>query len=135
MVDRVTRFGVSIPKKTVERFDETIKTMGYVNRSKAISDAIKEFITHRALEPGKTFTGTISYAFDHHTHDINKRLVDIQHGFEENIKATMHSHISHDKCVEVMIVSGETERIKQLYGNISAIKGVENCAIASLEVK
>jgi len=133
MADRITRFGVSIPARELKRFDETIDDLGYENRSKAILDAINEFNTQKNITGKGSMTSTISYIYDHHVSDVNKKLVELQHGFEENIKSTMHSHITHDLCVEVLIVHGTTSKIQKLYGGLSAIKGVKNCKIAVLE--
>jgi len=135
MVDRVTRFGVSLSSKLVERFDRIISELGYDNRSKAIADAITEFIHQKKIPDGGNLTGTISYIYDHHVSDVNKKLVELQHGFEKNIRSTMHSHITHDECVEVLIVEGSAKEIQTLYGELGAVRGVQNCKISTLKLK
>lgn len=135
MAERVTRFGVSLPKSLVERFDDTINQLGYDNRSKAVSDAVNEFISQKRVAGNSDIIGTISYMYDHHVSDVNRKLVELQHGFEKNIKSTMHSHITHDDCVEVLIVEGSSEKIRQLYGGLSATRGVRNCKLATLDAK
>ncbi|MBD3388796.1 MAG: nickel-responsive transcriptional regulator NikR [Candidatus Altiarchaeales archaeon] len=133
MADRVTRFGVSLPGKLVERFDRLIEDLGYSNRSKAIADAVREFITQKRPRSNGKATGTISYLYDHHVSDVNKKLVELQHKHETSIKSTMHSHITHAECVEVLIVEGEAVKIRELYGGLSAIRGVENCKLSILK--
>jgi CopG family nickel-responsive transcriptional regulator len=135
MTDKVTRFGVSLPTSLVERFDETINQLGYDNRSKAISDALNEFINQKKISEKSNITGTISYIYDHHVSNVNKKLVELQHGFENNIKSTMHSHITHKECVEVLIVEGHSKEIQKLYGGLSAIRGVQNCKLSTLNTK
>jgi CopG family nickel-responsive transcriptional regulator len=132
VVERVTRFGVSLPNGLIENFDETIAELGYGNRSKAIADAITEFINQKKVTDGVNIIGTISYIYDHHVSDVNRKLVELQHRYEENIKSTMHSHITHDECVEVLIIEGESKKIERLYGGLSSIRGVQNCKLSTL---
>jgi CopG family transcriptional regulator, nickel-responsive regulator len=134
-MERVTRFGVSLPASLVDRFDKHIRELGYDNRSKAIHDAVTDFITQSTLTGGMEFIGTISYVYDHHAGDVTHRLTELQHDHDRVIKSTMHAHITHDLCVEVMIVEGKAEEIQKLYGSISSSRGVENCKIATLMKK
>ncbi len=135
MIDRVTRFGVSLPTQLVERFDETLTELGYDNRSKAILDAITEFLNQKTITKDSNIIGTISYMYDHHVSNVNKKLVELQHGFEKNIKSTMHSHITHKECVEVLIVEGHSKEVQKLFGGLSAIRGVQNCKLSTLNMK
>jgi CopG family nickel-responsive transcriptional regulator len=135
MVDRVTRFGVSLPTSLTEKFDKTIGELGYTKRSKAIADAVTEFINQKSISGDSNVIGTISYIYDHHITGVNRKLVEFQHGFEKNIKSTMHSHITHNKCVEVLIVEGDPKVIQKLLGGLSAIRGVENCKLATLNLE
>lgn len=135
-MDRATRFGISVPRNLLKKFDETIRKLGYANRSKAIQDAICDFITNKRWEDEtKHFIGTISYAYDHHTGDVTQKLTSIQHDFSGVIKSTMHSHITHADCVEVLIVSGRPAEIKKLYNLLSATRGVVNCKMSKLTTK
>ena len=132
-MERETRFGVSLPANLVEKFDKHITELGYDNRSKAIHDAVLDFITQSSLkQAGGGFVGTISYVYNHHAGDVTHRLTELQHDHDDLIKSTMHSHITHDLCVEVMIVEGKTIEIQKLFGSISSARGVENCKIAAL---
>lgn len=131
---KITRFGVSLPKKLVDRFDETIESLGYKNRSKAIQDALTEFINQKRINTKDSkVTCTISYLYDHHTSGVNSKLTEIQHKHGLRIKSTMHAHLSHHQCVEVLIAEGKPLEIQKLYGNLSAIRGVQNCKIAVLD--
>ena len=122
----VVRFGVSLPGKLVKKFDETIRGMGYFNRSKAVGDALTGFIVDKAWQEGGTRIATISFQYDHGVRGVNHKLVEIQHHFDCVI-STMHAHVSHDDCVEVLIARGEAKQIKKLAGEISAINGIKNC--------
>ncbi|MFC2154736.1 nickel-responsive transcriptional regulator NikR [Candidatus Altiarchaeota archaeon] len=137
MVERVTRFGVSLPRPLVEKFDQTLEEIGYDNRSKAIQDAVSEFIDQKKIKGKKDeeIIGTISYLYDHHTSNVNEKLVEVQHDFGGGIKSMMHAHFTHHDCVEVLIVQGKTRKVEKLSGAISAIRGVKNCKLSMLKTK
>ncbi|MFH0860735.1 MAG: nickel-responsive transcriptional regulator NikR [Candidatus Altiarchaeota archaeon] len=132
-MDRAARFGVSMPSKQLEKFDKIVGELDYPNRSKALNDAVTDFIKNKRwdLEEG-VFVGSISYLYDHHKGDVTRTLTEVQHKHNNLIKSTMHSHISHDDCIEVLIVSGPADGLRRLYNRISAVRGVENCKIAIL---
>ncbi|MFH1835197.1 MAG: nickel-responsive transcriptional regulator NikR [Methanobacteriota archaeon] len=129
-MDRSTRFGVSIPRKLSIQFDETVESLGYGSRSKAIQDAVTEFIKdHRWQKEEGFFTATLSFIYDHHTGDVTEKLTRIQHDHEKLIRSTMHSHISHDICCEVLIARGSKLDLQKLSDEISATRGVINCKL------
>jgi len=130
------RFGVSLPEKLVEKFDRRIEEFGYKNRSKAIRDAISDFLTHKEWRISKErFVGSISFVYTHKSGAITHKLIELQHDFGDLIKSTMHIHMGHERCVEVLILSGKSKKIEKLYECISSTKGVENCKLAVLAEK
>ncbi len=134
MVERVTRFGVSLPRSLVARFDATLADLGYDNRSKAIQDAVTEFIKEKRIQAGsERVVGTISYLYDHHVSGVNEKIISVQHDFGGGIKSMMHAHLTHHDCVEVLIVEGKGQDVEKLAGNIGATRGVTNCKLSILE--
>jgi len=132
-MDRATRFGVSIPLSLSKQFDETIKELGYASRSKAIQDALTDFIKEKRWRQAEgSFIATISFLYDHHTGDVTEKLTSIQHDFDEIIRSTMHSHITHSLCCEVLIASGPKKDLKELSDKIAATRGVLNCKLSVL---
>lgn len=132
-MEEITRFGVSLPKKMVEEFDVLLQDLGYSNRSKAISDALRDFIIQRrwARKKGE-FVCIISYIYNHESGTVIHKLINLQHAYSNLIRSTMHSHFGKENCVEVIIVSGKREKIKRLFNEISTVRGVENCKFSVL---
>lgn len=133
-MDRVTRFGVSLPGKLAAKFNTLTLELGYKNRSKAIKDAVTEFINQRrlTLDGEKTVIGSISFLYNHEVRGATHKLTEIQHHHDRLIKSAMHSHITREHCIEVLIVSGKMSETKSLFDEISAVRGVENCKLSVL---
>lgn len=123
MADLV-RFGVSIDKTVLDRFDAHIQEKAYPTRSKAIQDLIQEELVRGEWQAGQEAAGTITLVFDHHKRDLVNRITDIQHDFHHIIISSQHIHLDHDHCLEVVIVRGRPETIHQLSDQLKTVKGM-----------
>ncbi|UUZ86071.1 nickel-responsive transcriptional regulator NikR [Paenibacillus sp. P26] len=121
----LTRFGVSMPEDLVRQFDQYISEQGYTNRSEAIRDLVRRAM----LEPGRlhsdqTVAGTIVMVYDHHVSDLPLTLMELQHEYHHDINSTMHVHLNHDQCLEIIVVRGILHRLRELHQKIQVQKGV-----------
>ncbi|MDD4249953.1 MAG: nickel-responsive transcriptional regulator NikR, partial [Methanosarcina sp.] len=48
-----------------------------------------------------------------------------QHQYSPLIKSSVHIHLDHDNCFEVIVLDGEGEEIKELAEAIMSLKGVK----------
>ncbi len=129
MADLV-RFGVSLDKELLEKFDRHIKGKKYPTRSKAIADLMrKEFVKHK-WRTGKEIAGAIVFIYNHHKRNVVDKIIDIQHDFGNIVISTQHVHLSHDECLEIIVVKGKPKQVESLADSISSIKGVEHCTVA-----
>jgi CopG family nickel-responsive transcriptional regulator len=127
----VTRFGVSIDPGLLQSFDALIKSQGYNTRSEAISDLIREYLMSKTLsEEGVQAIGALFILYDHHQGILVKRLLDLQHDSTQDVLSTMHIHVDHQNCLEIIIIRGLTEEIHSFYNNIRALKGIKHSALS-----
>jgi len=124
------RFGVSISEKLLEKFDNLIAEKSYNNRSEAIRDLIRDkLVEHeidRSVNSAAESFGTITLIYDHHTREIGDKLTDIAHDSHALIISTMHVHLTHRSCLEVIIVRGKPNDIRSLSDKFISIKGVKH---------
>lgn len=119
------RFGVSIPEDLLERFDALVEAKRYVGRSEAIRDAMRLFISQWELEnQQKGGAATLSVVYRHKAR-LMAELTNAQHSLNANIISTMHVHLTHSHCLEVLTLSGTKETIQRLAEEISGLSGVE----------
>jgi len=126
-MEKITRFGVSIEPDLLKKFDKMIKKEGYTNRSEAIRDIIrKNLIAEKSKDPYAEALGTLTMIYDHHTGNLTNRLLDIQHDHTKEILSTMHIHIDHHNCLEILVLKGKTGNIQKLADNIKSLKGIRH---------
>lgn len=121
----LVRFGVSMPHDLIDRFDLVIGKQGYGNRSEAIRDLVRRAILESDHDmPNQTAAGTIVMVYDHHVNDLSLNLTQLQHHYHHDIISTMHIHLNHEQCLEVIVVRGNVSRLRELTNRIQVLKGV-----------
>jgi CopG family nickel-responsive transcriptional regulator len=123
---RVIRASATFPPDLLEEFDQTIKMMGYMSRSKAIQDAMRTLIVeHKWMRKEEgTRVGVLVIVFEHHIRDLQKTLTEIQHRYMRTICASMHLHLDERLCLEAVAVRGQVSQIRELADRLRSKRGV-----------
>ena len=128
MADELVRFSVAVPEDLLMSFDMLVGRRGVTkNRSEAIRDLIRgALVEDECSFPGAQVMGTLTIVYNHHTSDLQEKLDTIQHSHLENVVSTVHVHLDHHNCLEVIIMRGESLLIHDLANMILGTKGVKN---------
>jgi CopG family nickel-responsive transcriptional regulator len=123
----LARFGVSMDKRLLDALDAIVKRRGYANRSEAIRDLIRSEQVRDAWEGEQgPVVGTLTLVYDHHVREVGERLVSLQHDHEDLVHSTMHVHLSHRMCLEVIVLRGDPKAIQTLADRLIAARGVRH---------
>jgi len=126
-MSEMTRFGVAINDRLLGRFDELIAEKGYVNRSEAIRDLIRNALVEEKWgNDDAEAVGTISLVYDHHTRDLADKLTDHQHSHHREIISALHIHLDAHHCLEVVVVKGKARDIRKIADELIGTKGVKH---------
>lgn len=120
------RFSVSLPAELARELDAMTEQKGYNNRSLAIGDMVRAHLVEHRESLGGQVAGTITVLFDHHKPQLQRLLTDVQHDHTDLIISTLHVHLDHDNCLEVLVVRGDATRVRALADNLIATKGVKH---------
>ncbi len=125
--DTVTRFSISLPTELARQLDRMRREKGYTNRSQAVADMIRDqLVEHRRKFGDQEIAGTITLVYDHHKPHLQATLTDIQHDHHDVILSTLHVHLDHDNCLEVLAVRGRASLVKRIADELLAAKGVKH---------
>lgn len=123
----ITRFGVSLDSDLLEEFDGLIAGRGYTNRSEALRDLIRnELVAEKWKAGSEQAVAVVSIVYDHHELDLPKKLTDIQHESHDLVVSTLHVHLSHHSCLEVLVLRGRGNKIKSLGDRLVSTRGVKH---------
>jgi CopG family transcriptional regulator, nickel-responsive regulator len=124
---QLSRIGVSLDSDLLDRFDKFIAGKGYDNRSEAFRDLIRDQLVGTAVVAGTApVVGTVTLIYDHHTRLLPEKLADLQHEHHEVVIATLHAHLDHDTCLEVVVLRGKSRDVQQLADKLISTKGVRH---------
>jgi CopG family transcriptional regulator, nickel-responsive regulator len=122
----IIRFGVSMDSLLLERFDKHIQERGYGNRSEAIRDLVRETLVREEWEGGDEVVGTITLVYDHHVRELSDKLTDIQHDHFNSVLSSLHIHLDHHNCLEVIVVRDAAAKVQKFADRLIGTRGVKH---------
>ena len=120
----VERIGVSLEAPLLRELDTLVEEKGYASRSEALRELIRRGLVGRRIESGGDVVGTITMVYRHDVGAVTHRILHRQHDFLGTIRATAHTHLSEETCLEVLIVEGDAGRVSELADRLRTVKGV-----------
>ncbi len=126
MASDLARFSIAIPAKLLDEFDEYTSRRGLlVNRSEAIRNLIRDALVDDELQnPAADIVGSITVIYDHHTPDLTRKIDEVEHNYPDEVVSSMHVHLDHHSCLEVIAVKGTAYKVNELANCLLGIKGI-----------
>jgi CopG family nickel-responsive transcriptional regulator len=124
---KTIRFGVSLDMDLLTRFDDLCEKKSYQTRSEAIRDLIRGALVQKEWEDDdQESIGVLSLVYDHHQSDLSQKLTEIQHQALDVIITSMHIHLDHHNCLEVLVLRGSGRVIKDTSEKLISTRGVKH---------
>ncbi|MFA5143302.1 MAG: nickel-responsive transcriptional regulator NikR [Candidatus Omnitrophota bacterium] len=123
------RFGISLSKDLLDKFDRLIEGKSYSSRSEALRDLIRQELVKKEWERGSEVAGAVTLVYNHHKRELVNKLTDIQHDHQKVIISTQHIHLDHDNCLEIVAVKGHPREVQKLADTLKAVNGVKHGAL------
>ncbi|WP_043969677.1 MULTISPECIES: CopG family ribbon-helix-helix protein [Acinetobacter] len=121
---RLTRISITVPEKTVEALDQTIVEEHYESRSQAIVDMINKHLIAEQAQQNAVMVGTLTLLYDASCMPLRMQLLDLQQKFLEQVISSLHIQLDQQKILEVMLLQGGSNDLKQISQQFTALKGV-----------
>ncbi|KAA0256006.1 MAG: nickel-responsive transcriptional regulator NikR [Acidobacteria bacterium] len=130
------RISLAVEPDLLRRFDRVLAESGVANRSEAVRDLIRKRLVEEDADPRAESAATLTLVYDHDTRELADRLVDIGHEHHASILSTLHVHLDHDLCLEVMALRGKRRDLSRLATKVLGLKGVLHggLVVSSLDV-
>jgi CopG family nickel-responsive transcriptional regulator len=85
-----------------------------------------KFVEEEWKEEGGEAVATLTLVYNHSARQLSEKLTDLQHEYGALIISTLHVHLNHHDCLEVLVMRGPTKDIKQAAAYLLATKGVKH---------
>lgn len=124
-MSEVARFSVSLEPELLDQFDQFCTEGRFATRSEAVRQLIREKLTTVAwANDAKDVAASLTLVFDHHKSKLTERMLEVQHNHTEMIVASMHVHLNHDLCMDVIAFRGPAKEMQELAAELSGLKGI-----------
>jgi CopG family transcriptional regulator, nickel-responsive regulator len=123
------RVTVTIDDDLIADLNQFIAKRGYTNRSEAVRDLARAAIQQATLDMGggpHRCVGAVIYVYDHSARQLPQRLVEVSRDRPDLSRTTLHVDLDHGRCMEVMVLRGLTEEVRQLSDQVIAQRGVQH---------
>lgn len=121
------RIGVAIDEDLLRQFDGLLERKGYPNRSEGFRDLIRDaLVQEQTTDPERHAVGTLTLIYDHHVRQLADKLTGMQHGHYREIISTLHVHMDHDNCLEVLVLRGRAGELRRIADKLISTKGVKH---------
>jgi CopG family transcriptional regulator, nickel-responsive regulator len=125
MMAELTRFSVSLESDLLEAFDRFVRDGSFATRSEAIRQLLRQTLTRTAFEgDDRAVTATLTLVYDHHRPHLVEKLLALQHDHSGQVVSSMHVHLDHERCMEVIVLRGSGGELRKLAESLRGLKGV-----------
>jgi CopG family nickel-responsive transcriptional regulator len=125
MKETLVRFGVAMEAPLLAALDAIVEERGGT-RSELLRDLVRAEVTRARVREPVSAVATITIVYDHHVRDLTERLNEFQHSLGDRVRSTLHIHLDHDHCLEVIVLRGRSDEIKRAADRLLATRGVKH---------
>jgi CopG family nickel-responsive transcriptional regulator len=127
---------ITLPPELLKKIDKLVETRGYYSRSEAFRDAIRSIIeeTEYLREDADKAASTIMVIYENPRKDIDRKLTDLRHEYDDIIIENLHRHIGKEHCLEILITEGKINRIRSLIGRIRGLRGIQQVKVVYISI-
>jgi CopG family nickel-responsive transcriptional regulator len=120
---------ISAPDDLVDEMDRWIKETGYAGRSEFIRAALRDFLAAQSSEAKAAgrVSATITLVY---REGSERRVAEIKHEFTDIVTSMLHSHGPPSLCLEVLVVSGEAAKVRELANGLRSLREVVAVKVA-----
>jgi CopG family transcriptional regulator, nickel-responsive regulator len=124
-MSKITRFSVSLEDDLLDEFDRYCRQQQFATRSEAIRQLLRDTLTKEAWgAESKDAAGTLTLVYDHHRPQLRDHLTKLQHDHNDLVVSTLHAHLTHDLCLEVIVLRGPSAQLQKIASQLRGLKGI-----------
>jgi CopG family nickel-responsive transcriptional regulator len=118
---------MTLEPELLTEFDRYCRQGWFATRSEAMRQILREKLTASTweLDAGEA-VATLTLVYDHHRTHLAEKLIEIQHDHSERIISSLHVHLDHDTCLEVIVLRGKGKELEHLASALRGLKGIHS---------
>ncbi|MEZ3116687.1 CopG family ribbon-helix-helix protein [Halobaculum sp. MBLA0147] len=125
------RTSLNVSEELLAEFDAVWEAEGIDSRSRALREAMAEYVERHSRLGETEGEVTAVLAFDYEHHAVIEALHTTQHDYQDVITATSHAHQG-EWCLETLFCRGDAARVRELLYRLRDFDAVRRVEVLSL---
>lgn len=125
-MSELVRFSVSLSEDLLKALDDDLERKGYKNRSEGLRDIIRDNLVKQEVIANQQVVGVLTIVYDHHVRELTQTIIEEQHNSPAEVTSSMHVHLDHHNCLEIIVIKGKGKVIQQFADRMIGIRGVKH---------
>ncbi|MGB0724939.1 MAG: CopG family ribbon-helix-helix protein [Nitrosopumilus sp.] len=122
---------ISLNDEILKQIDNLQSTMGFSGRSDAIRAGIRSFVSEEKQK--QDLSGEVNaILLVVHNDEYDNEVNGIKHSYEDLITMHLHNKIDGEKCMELFILKGESEKVTEITKNFQINKKMDTIKLVAL---
>ena len=132
-MDTVTRIGVSLEPELLNAFDESISKKGYVSRSEALRDLVRDSLAENSWKNDNTeMIGVYIVVIDLRVTNVLEKVDSLYRSHSAIFSHTSSIPVDEFSKMDIVVASGKLFELRDFLGDLTSIKGVLRGKLASI---
>ncbi len=116
---------ISLNNEFLKDLNEIQKRLGFSGRSEMIRAAVRMLDNEYRQKEG-LFGNIEGVIIVEHDENAEDNVTTIKHKFNDVITSHLHTHLRNEKCLEIFVVNGNGEKIKELFHMFQTNKNINH---------
>jgi len=115
-----------VPDELLEQMDEFADEHGYSGRSELLREAARSLMGELDDSDLKEreLVATVTAIFEFENSDVEGEMIDLRHDYDGVVKSNVHSHIGEDYCMELFVLEGSLDDVRDFVGSVRSTSGI-----------
>lgn len=119
----LSRFGVAMETSLLAQFDQLVRERKS-SRSELLRDLARAEIMRSLSRKRVDAFASVTIVYNHHVRELSERITEMQHQLGDQVRSTMHVHLDHDRCLEVIVMRGRADKLQLAAEKLFATRGI-----------
>ena len=125
-MSEITRFSVSLGRRSAcSSSIATASSSSLPPVARPFANCSATRLTKEAwASESQDAAGTLTLVYDHHRPQLRDHLTKLQHDHTDLVVSTLHAHLTHDLCLEVIVLRGPSAKLQKIASQLRGLKGI-----------
>ena len=120
------RLSLSLPSGLLEQLDAMTEERGLPSRSQTVAELVRqELAEHARQRADPLLAGTITLIYRAESGRVRHALAQTQLAYLKEVISSQHVFLENDQSLEVLLVQGPADRLRQLCDDLRGIRSVQ----------